>query len=47
MVLTGHVTKEALENLKEYIDISIKTAPNANAKQPSLLEEDTDHHEDE
>jgi hypothetical protein len=47
MVLTGHVTKEALENLKEYIDISIKTAPNANAKQPLLFEEDTDHHKDE
>lgn len=48
MVLTGPVTKEALENLKAYIDISIKTAPSASAKQAFLFEEeDTDHQENE
>lgn len=40
MVLTGHVTKEALENLKAYIDISIKAAPKASVKQPLLFEEE-------
>jgi hypothetical protein len=29
MVLTGHVTKEAFEKLKAYIDRSIKVAPKA------------------
>ncbi len=45
MVLTGHVTKEALDNLEAFIELSKKAVPSASTK-PAAVEPETDHHED-
>ena len=47
MVLTGHVTKEALDTLVEFIELSKKAVPSASSKKASSSEPETDHHENE
>ncbi len=46
MVLTGRVTKEALDNLAEFIELSKKAVPSASSKQTSF-EPETDRKENE
>jgi hypothetical protein len=47
MVLTGRVTKEALDTLVEFIELSKKAVPSASSKKASSSEPETDHHENE